>query len=85
MVVTCKYHCPANKLPPLFCPMLACRGGGLLWDSTVHVHERMVFLIQWKTLSTRTQYTKIQRSATLTLSLDLLASVLDCPIPILKY
>ena len=33
MVITCKYHYPAHKPPPLFCPMLACTkvgGGGVI-------------------------------------------------------
>ena len=30
MVITCKYHYPANKPPFLFCPMLVCTKGGSL-------------------------------------------------------
>ena len=30
MVVTCKYYYPTNKLPPLFCPILACTKGGII-------------------------------------------------------
>ena len=48
-VVTCKYHYPKNKLPPLFCPMLACTKGrhncGILWYiyTLVHVHVNVAY------------------------------------------
>ena len=43
MVITCKYHYPAHKPPPLFCQMLACtkwgRNCGITWTIFMPSHS----------------------------------------------
>ena len=55
MVITCEYHYPAHKPPPLFCPMLACTKrdiiAGFYGDRKYYLRYTLMAMISLQTLT----------------------------------